>query len=52
VEQFYLVLNSSSRNRRQFQQKALNPNQVATLCKDDIMQYEMAMVTTSNTATG
>jgi hypothetical protein len=40
------------RNRRQFQQKALNPNQVATLCKDDIMQYEMAMATTSNTAAG
>jgi hypothetical protein len=31
------------RNRRQFQHKALNPRQVAILCKDDIMQYMMAM---------
>jgi hypothetical protein len=31
------------RNRRQFQQKALNPIQVATLCKDDIMQDRIAM---------
>jgi len=31
------------RNRRQFQQKALNPRQVTTLCKDDIMQYRLIM---------
>lgn len=30
------------RNHRQFQQKALNPTQVATLCKDDLLQYRMA----------
>jgi hypothetical protein len=31
------------RNRRQFQQITLNPIQVATLCKDDIMQYRRAI---------
>jgi hypothetical protein len=31
------------RNRRTFQQRALNPRQVAGLCKDDINQYSRAM---------
>ena len=31
------------RNRRQFQHKALNPTQVAILCKDDISQHRLAM---------
>jgi hypothetical protein len=30
------------RNRRTFQHKSLSPNQVAQLCKDDILQYHMA----------
>jgi hypothetical protein len=33
------------RNRRIFQQKSLNPRQVAGLCKDDITLYRMAMET-------
>jgi hypothetical protein len=36
------------RNRRCFQQKLLNPTQVATLCKDDIMQHRMAMAPTAD----
>jgi hypothetical protein len=30
------------RNRRTFQQKSLQANQVATLCKDDILQFKLA----------
>jgi len=30
------------RNRRTFQQKSLQPNQVALLCKDDIQRYQFA----------
>jgi hypothetical protein len=29
-------------NRRTFQQKSLQPCQVALLCKDDIQQYQLA----------
>lgn len=31
------------RNRRTFQQKARRPEEVASLCKDDISQYILAM---------
>jgi hypothetical protein len=30
------------RNKKTFQQKALQPCQVALLCKDDIQQYQLA----------
>jgi hypothetical protein len=35
------------RNRRIFQQKSLQPCQVALLCKDDIQQYQLATRTTA-----
>jgi hypothetical protein len=35
------------RNRRIFQQKSLQPCQVAHLCKDDIQQYQLATRTTA-----
>ena len=31
------------RNRRIFQQKSLSPRQVASICKDEITQYRLAM---------